>query len=85
MDETRERLANCFRVVFPTLPPDAVYTASQSRLAEWDSVAAITLLNVLEDEFGVQLDLEVLPDLTTFDLVLDHLRRELGAGAEAGV
>ena len=80
MDETRERLANCFRTAFPTLPEDAVYTASQNKLAEWDSGATITLLNVTEEEFGIEMDLEVLPDLTSFDLVLDHLRQAHGFG-----
>ena len=81
MNDTRERLANCFRTVFPTLPADAVYTASQSKLAEWDSVAAITLVNVIEEEFEIEMDFDVLSDLTSFDLVLNYLRQTYGIGA----
>jgi acyl carrier protein len=78
MNDTRERLADCFRTVFPTLPPDSVYTASQSKLAEWDSVAAITLVNVIEEEFEIELDLEALSELTSFDLVLNYLCQTYG-------
>jgi acyl carrier protein len=74
MDEMREKLAGCFRVVFPDMPPEAVYTASQSSTPQWDSVAAISLVNVLEEEFGIELDFEALADLTSFPLILDYLK-----------
>lgn len=74
MDDTREKLANCFRIIFPDLPADALYTASQSAMPEWDSVAAISLVNVIEEEFAVELDFEVLADLTSFPLILDYLK-----------
>jgi len=74
MDDMREKLARCFRIVFPDLPPEAVYTASQSDTPQWDSVAAVSLVNVIEEEFGIELDFEVLAELTSFPLILDHLR-----------
>ena len=74
MDEIREKLAGCFRTVFPDLPPEAAYTASQAALPQWDSVAAISLVNVIEEEFGVELDFEVLADLTSFPQILEHLK-----------
>lgn len=74
MDEVKEKLAGCFRVVFPNLPPGAVYTASQANTPQWDSVAAISLVNVIEEEFGVELDFEALADMTSFPLILDHLK-----------
>jgi acyl carrier protein len=73
MDNTRERLAGCFRIVFPGIPPENVYTLSQSDFPQWDSVAAITLVNVIEEEFGIELDFEVLAELTSFSLILDHV------------
>jgi acyl carrier protein len=74
MDEMREKLAGCFHIVFPDLPPEAVYTASQSNTPQWDSVAAISLVNVIEEEFGIELDFETLAELTSFPLILDHLK-----------
>jgi acyl carrier protein len=75
MDESRERLAQCFQVVFPSLKDNAeIFAATQATVAEWDSVAAITLVNVLEEEFQIEMDFEVLGDLTSFELVLDYLK-----------
>ena len=54
MDESRARLIKCFELVFPDLPEDQVPSASQATLPEWDSVAAITMMNVIEDEFGFE-------------------------------
>lgn len=73
MDETKERLAKCFRLVFPGLkvPPES---ASQETVPEWDSVASITLMNVVEEEFGIQMDFEAVAELTSFHLVLEHLK-----------
>jgi acyl carrier protein len=70
----RERLAGCFHIVFPDLPLDAVYTASQSNTPQWDSVSAISLVNVIEEEFGIELDFEALADLTSFPLIFEHLK-----------
>ena len=77
MDDTRQRLANCFQVVFPDLPPQAVSTASTATLASWDSVAAITLMNVVEDEFGLEMDLDDLADLDSFDKLHSYLQKRL--------
>ena len=75
MDKSRERLAECFRVVFPTLKNDAeIFAATQATVPEWDSVAAITLVNVLEEEFQIEMDFEILGDLTSFELIMDYLK-----------
>jgi acyl carrier protein len=36
----------------------------------WDSVATVTLANVVEEEFGIEMDLERLAEFDSFD----HLR-----------
>jgi acyl carrier protein len=75
MDRSRERLAQCFRVVFPNLKDDAgIFAATQATVPEWDSVAAIMLVNVLEEEFQIEMDFEVLGDLTSFDRILDYVK-----------
>lgn len=74
MDEVKSRLVTCFQTVFPSLSEQEVLHASQSTVSDWDSVAAITLVNVLEDEFGFELDLEELGDLDSFDKVLAYVR-----------
>ena len=75
MDKLQERLTECFRIVFPKLKDNAqIFAATQATVAEWDSVAAIMLVNVIEEEFQIQMDFDVLGDLTSFELVLDYLK-----------
>lgn len=73
MDETRQRLTGCFQLVFPDMPEAAIASASQATVAEWDSVAAITLVSVVEEEFGISLDLDDLADLDSFERVAEYV------------
>ena len=77
MDETRERLTKCFQVVFPDLPPEAIAGVSTATTAAWDSVAAITLMNVVEDEFGIEMDLDDLANLDSFEKLYSYLQKRL--------
>jgi acyl carrier protein len=78
MNDLRQRLAKCFSLVFPDLKLPEVYSASSSSVAEWDSMAAIILANVIEEEFLVKLDYDILPELVSFDLILDYLKNNNG-------
>jgi len=77
MNDLRARLSKCFRIVFPDLPEQAIAGASQDKLEEWDSVASITLVNVIEEEFNIQMDYDVLADLNTFERVYTYLEKEV--------
>ncbi len=79
MDEMRQRLIKCFELVFPDLQESAIPSASQANLAAWDSVAAITMMNVVEDEFNFQIDLDILADLDSFERILAYLETEVRA------
>ena len=74
------KLVSCFQVVFPNLPAERIPAAEQDSFEAWDSVAGITLVNVIEDEFRVTVDLERLPELTSFAAILAYLQ-ELKAAA----
>jgi acyl carrier protein len=75
MDDTRQRLTGCFQVVFPDLPEAVIPAASQETVPAWDSVAAITMVSVIEDEFGVELDLDDLPDLDSFEKIHAYVQK----------
>lgn len=77
MDDITVRLTNCFKLVFPDLPESQIPTASQSGISAWDSVAAITLANVLEEEFNIQVDFDRLAELDSFDRIRTYLIGEL--------
>jgi acyl carrier protein len=73
MDEIRQRLCNCFQVVFPDMPAEEIPAASTATVASWDSVAAITLMNVMEDEFAMEMDLDDLAELDSFEKIHAYL------------
>jgi len=75
--DLRQRLTKCFELVFPDLPKDEIAGASPATVAAWDSVAAITLMNVVEDEFGLQIDLDDLANLDSFDKLHSYLQKRL--------
>ena len=81
MDPLKRRLAHCFQTVFSDLSEEHILRANQDNLAAWDSVAAITLVNVIEEEFGIEMDLDGLAELTSFDRVCEHLRKEVPAAS----
>lgn len=77
MDDVKSRLVNCFSTVFPDLPESQIPEAAQSNVSSWDSITAITLVNVVEEEFHVQLDLEKIADLDSFERIYDYLKQEV--------
>jgi acyl carrier protein len=81
MSELESRLVRCFSSVFPTLTPEEIRAASAQSLAAWDSLAAATLVAVVEQEFGVQIDLLDLPELDSFEEFQTYLRQLTAPGA----
>ena len=77
MNALDTRRANCFAAVFPDLNAQEIRQASQASVAVWDSINALTLVNVIEEEFGIQIDLEAVAELSSFPLILEYLRGRL--------
>ena len=71
MGQVTDRLRGCFREVFPDLADEQIETADRAEMSEWDSLATLTLLAVIEEEFGLQLDDEAIGKLTSFSAVRD--------------
>jgi acyl carrier protein len=74
MSDQRSRLIACFSAVFPALHEEDILQATMTTVDTWDSVATITLLVVLEEEFDIEIKPEDLERLTSFELILDYLR-----------
>ena len=77
MDNLQPRLISIFENVFPTLPVDQIPTASQATVEGWDSIAAITLINLIEEEFEIQMDFDRAAELTSFPEILTYLKGTL--------
>lgn len=79
MHDTEERLLRCFSSVFPDLSAPQIRGASVESVSAWDSLAAVTLISLLQEEFGVQVDLAEFPELTSFEKVRNYLHTHNGA------
>jgi len=78
MDNTQDRLTNCFLAVFPELTKDQVASAASTTVRSWDSVAGVTLLAVVEEEFGIQLEDSDVADFSSFQDFLNYLKPPCG-------
>jgi acyl carrier protein len=74
MDEMEQRLAACFSSVLPELAPEEISQASATSVESWDSVATVTLLAVIEEEFGISLDEENPARFNSFQKILTYLQ-----------
>lgn len=75
MDELQQRLTTCFCAVFPELSEEQVIHASSATVPSWDSVAVVTLLTVIEEEFGITIDEEDPARFDSFDRILCYLKQ----------
>lgn len=75
MDEMEQRLAACFGSVLPDLGPDEIRDASANTVPSWDSVATVTLLAVVEEEFGISIADEDPARFDSFKNILSYLQQ----------
>ncbi len=68
-----DRLMRCFASAFPSATRDEIRTTKFDALDGWDSLRGVALLAVLDEEFGVQIDLPELLELGTFEAVKRYL------------
>jgi len=73
MDNLESRLVNCFSSVFPDLSEEQIRNASVQSVPEWNSLAAVTLVAVLQEEFSLQVNLADLPRLVSFAAVKTYV------------
>ncbi|HXY51060.1 MAG TPA: acyl carrier protein [Terriglobales bacterium] len=75
MSEQEQRLIRCFASVFPGLTAEQIRASSAQSTGIWDSLSLVTLAAVIQEEFGVDIDPEVLPDLDSFAAFCTYLSR----------
>jgi acyl carrier protein len=66
-------VARCFSNVFPGVAQSEISRASTASLAAWDSVAQVTLLSSIAEEFGLDFELEDFEELVSYALIVDYL------------
>ena len=66
MDNVKERLSRCFALAFPRLDPAEYSNASAHNVSGWDSIAQLTLITLIGEEFGREIDFEEFEGVTSF-------------------
>lgn len=74
MNETRTRLIQCFSAVFPELDEDEIPRVARDNVARWDSLANFSLIAVMEEEFGIQIEANDVDRLVSFVSILNYLQ-----------
>jgi hypothetical protein len=74
MVECESRLVSCFRAVFPYLDEKGARGATVSSIPEWDSVATVTLITVVEEEFGISVEVDDVDQMVSFDRLLGYVQ-----------
>lgn len=70
---TRQRLLECLRTVFPAEKEEVLAAASAATHPDWDSLAQVTLITLVEEEFAVSVPEEKYGELTSFQAMLAYL------------
>ena len=71
-----QRLVACFSAVLPDLTAEQVRQASANSSGDWDSVATVTLIAVVEEEFGITIGIEDPAQFDSFQGFLTYLRQQ---------
>lgn len=79
MDDIQQQLLACFQAVFPNEEENALAVLSQATHPAWDSLASVTLVRVIEEQFGIQMDLFDIEELDSFHAVEAYLRHRMAA------
>lgn len=72
-DPIAQRLITCFTAVFPTQATSDLLAATTDSLAAWDSIANVTLIGVIEEEFNIAIDIDELSALDSFAAIRSML------------
>jgi acyl carrier protein len=76
MSDIELRLVKCFRAVFGLQDEARIRSATQDTVSEWDSVSAVMLLHVVEEEFGFPIELDDFQEFSSFARIREYLLRQ---------
>ena len=80
MRDVEQRLIKCFSAVFPELSPEEIVKATPNTTGDWDSLTVVTLLALIGEEFGVDLDSNAMADNFSFGDILVRVEKAVRNG-----
>jgi acyl carrier protein len=78
-DDIERRVCECFRNVFPGVPAEQIPELRQELVADWDSVAHVTLLASLAEEFAIEIDFEAAQDMMSVPAAVQMVRSQIAS------
>lgn len=76
--EVYDKLREIFIDVFDDEDIALSDTTVSSDIEGWDSLTHITLIGVIEDEFGIKFDMDALPQMKNVGIMIDMIQEKLG-------
>ena len=73
MHDVSQRLVKCFSAVFPELSREEIVKLGAYPPVSWDSLSAVTLLAVVQEEFGIDLEFDDVESLASFAGILERV------------
>ena len=73
MADPRDRLVRCFSAVFPQMSEPDILRSSVDSTDRWDSLATVSLFAVVEEEFGIEIKIEDIEYLLSFNAFLNYV------------
>jgi acyl carrier protein len=81
MSEQDARLMRCFTSVFPTLNEEEIRASDVAPLFDLDSLAGVTFVALMDEEFGVSVELSDLLELRSFQAISQFLEKRKSSEA----
>lgn len=78
MTSIESKLLECMKTVFPTVSEEKLPGATMENLGEWDSLSTVTIVALIEESFGIEIEPEDLVKLTSFESIASFLQQEEG-------
>ena len=78
MTNIETSVSQCFANVFPDIPAAEFPGRSAASLARWDSIAHVTLLSIISEEFSLDIAPDDYAELTSYLLILDYVKSQTG-------
>jgi len=79
MSDIDDRLVRCFSSALPSATREEILSSPFEEITGWDSLRGVTLVAVLDEEFGAEIDLSELLDMESFAGVRRYLASRGGA------
>ena len=76
--DVERQLDEIFMSIFPFLSEDLVRQVSMDSTREWDSLATLTLISLIEEDFGPVVDAEAPILFRSYRAVADYLHQAIG-------